>query len=112
LSLRYPNETTSSDGFIRSMFKDFLIFDNAYALLTPAANGQITLVRMPAHMVVVEGRSLFDADVTGCGRRARTSCGAATASSVDFTPDQIMHWHGEHPLDPRIGLSHLDTLRT
>src|SRR5690242_14859888 len=29
LSLRYPNETTSSDGFIRSMFKDYLIYDNA-----------------------------------------------------------------------------------
>jgi phage portal protein BeeE len=30
---------------------------------------------------------------------------------VDYTPDQILHWHGEHPLDPRIGISHLDTLR-
>jgi hypothetical protein len=36
LSLRYPNETTTSDAFIRSMFKDFLIYDNAYALMMPA----------------------------------------------------------------------------
>jgi hypothetical protein len=36
LSLRYPNETTTSDAFIRSMFKDFLIYDNAYALMMAA----------------------------------------------------------------------------
>jgi HK97 family phage portal protein len=113
LSLRYPNETTSSDGFIRSMFKDYLIYDNAYALLTPAANGQLTLMRIPAFMVVVEGRSLFDADVYRVWTQGAYQSGlwSGVGESVDFTPDQIMHWHGEHPLDPRIGLSHLDTLR-
>jgi phage portal protein BeeE len=35
LSLRYPNETTPADKLIRSLFKDFLLFDNAYALLSP-----------------------------------------------------------------------------
>jgi phage portal protein BeeE len=37
LSLRYPNETTPSDKLIRSLFKDFLLFDNAYALLSRSA---------------------------------------------------------------------------
>jgi HK97 family phage portal protein len=113
LSLRYPNETTSSDGFIRSMFKDFLIYDNAYALLTPGANEQLSLVRLPAYMVVVEGRSLFDADVYKVWTQGAYQSGlwSGVGEAVDFTPDQILHWHGEHPLDPRIGLSHLDTLR-
>jgi hypothetical protein len=75
---------------------------------------QLTLMRIPAFMVVVEGRSLFDADVYRVwtqGAYQSGGCGAASASRSTFTPDQIMHWHGEHPLDPRIGLSHLDTLR-
>jgi HK97 family phage portal protein len=114
LSLRYPSETTTSDGFIRSLFKDFLIYDNAYALLTPGAGGRLTLVRIPAFMVVVEGRSLFDADVYKVWTQgAYTSVGTwgGVGAAIDFTPDQILHWHGEHPLDPRVGLSHLDTLR-
>ena len=37
--MRYPNETTPSDQFIRSLFLDFLVHDNAYALLAPPAGG-------------------------------------------------------------------------
>ena len=29
----------------------------------------------------------------------------------DFPPASVLHWHGENPLDPRIGLSLLDTIR-
>ena len=29
----------------------------------------------------------------------------------DFPPQNVLHWHGENPLDPRIGLSLLDTIR-
>jgi hypothetical protein len=36
LSLRYPSESVSSDKFIRQMFKDFLIYDDATALMTEA----------------------------------------------------------------------------
>ena len=71
LSLRYPNEYTSGDSFIRSLAKDFLVHDNAYALLTPAA-GQVTLTLIPAFMVEVQGSSLFAVDnCTGSGRRGR-----------------------------------------
>jgi HK97 family phage portal protein len=114
LSMRYPNETTTSDSLVRALFKDKLIYDNAYALLTPAAGGQISLMRIPAYMVEVMGPSLFDVGVyrvwpQGAWTTAGTWGGFGTP--VDFTPDQILHWHGEHPLDPRIGLSRMDTLR-
>ena len=55
LSLRYPSETVSADKYTRSMFKDFLVFDNAYALITPAPGGHCpgsvppgALIRTPA----------------------------------------------------------------
>jgi HK97 family phage portal protein len=114
MSLRYPNSVTSSDKFIREMFKDYLIHNNAYALLTPAPAGQISLTRLPAFMVVVQGSSLFSAEnyrvwPMGAWTSAGTWGGAGTWK--DFSPDEILHWYGEHPLDPRIGLSLLDTIR-
>jgi len=103
LSLRYPNEETPADAFIRSLIKDFLIFDDAYAVISPASGGQINLNWVPAHMVEVRGSSLFRAE----GYRVWRIDG----TWLDFPPDQMLHWHGENPLDPRTGLSRLDTLR-
>jgi HK97 family phage portal protein len=114
LSLRYPNETTTMDGFVRSMIKDFLIHDNAYALLTPAAGNQFSISRIPAHMVVVQGDSLFDIEMYRVWPQgAWTTAGAwgGGGTPIDLLPSQVLHWHGEHPHDPRVGLSRLDTLR-
>jgi HK97 family phage portal protein len=104
LSLRYPNETTPSDKLIRSLFKDFLLFDNAYALLTEAPGNQLMFNRLPAHMVEVRGRSMFQAE----GYRFRLRDG----TWIDFAPEQVLHWAGENPSDPRMGISRLDTLRS
>jgi HK97 family phage portal protein len=103
LSLRYPSETVTQDGFIRSLLKDYLLYDNAYALLTPAPGGQITLSRMPAHMVEIRGSSLFEAEGYRLWRRDGTF--------VNFDTGQVLHWRGENPEDPRVGVSKLDTLR-
>lgn len=104
LSLRYPNETTPSDKLIRSLFKDFLLFDNAYALLTSAPGTQLNINRMPAHLVEIRGRSMFQAE----GYRFHLRDG----TFADFDPDQVLHWAGENPSDPRMGVSKLDTLRS
>jgi HK97 family phage portal protein len=114
VSLRYPNEYTSSDQFIRALFKDFLIYDNTYALLTPAASSQLNLAHIPSFMVEVQGSSIFAVEnykiwPQGAWTTAGSWGGAGTPK--DFAPDQILHWHGENPADPRVGLSHLDTLR-
>jgi len=103
ISLRYPSEATNAAQFIRSLVKDFLLFDNSYALLTPAPQAQLTLNWMPAHMVEVRGSSLFAAEKYRVWLRDGTF--------VDYLSDRILHWHGENPHDPRIGLSRLDTLR-
>jgi HK97 family phage portal protein len=104
LSLRYPNETTPADKLIRSLFKDFLLFDNAYALLEPAPGGRVSINRMPAHMVEIRGRSMFTAEGYRFHRR--------DGSWVDFDPENVLHWSGENPDDPRMGVSKLDTLRS
>jgi HK97 family phage portal protein len=114
MSMRYPNETTTMDGFVRSMIKDWLIHDNAYALLTPAAGNQFSISRIPAHMVVVQGDSLFDIEMYRVWPQgAWTTAGAwgGGGTPIDLLPSSVLHWHGEHPHDPRVGLSRLDTLR-
>lgn len=104
LSLRYPNEATAADSFIRSLFIDYLIHKNAYALMMPAAGRQVSFEHLPAGSIEIRGSSLFRAEGYRYWRRDGTW--------VDFQPDQILHWRGENPHDPRIGLSPLDTLRS
>jgi HK97 family phage portal protein len=114
LSLRYPSTEQTGDQLNRALALDKLIYDNAYALLTPAADDEVGLVRVPAHMVEVQGNSMFRAEnYRVWPQGAWTSAGSwgGGGTPVDFTPEQILHWHGEHPHDPRIGLSHIDTLR-
>lgn len=104
LSLRYPSETVTQDQFIRGMLKDYLLYDNAYALLTPANGDQLTLSRMPAHLVEIRGASLFEPEGYRFHRRDGTF--------VDFQTGQVLHWRGENPDDPRVGVSRLETLRS
>jgi HK97 family phage portal protein len=104
LSLRYPNEADSQDRWIRQMFKQFLINDDAYSLMTPAAGAQFSVFSVPTHMVEVSGESLWRADSYIITKRDGTR---------DRWPtENIMHWRGENPDDPRIGLSALESIRS
>jgi HK97 family phage portal protein len=105
LSLRYPNDTTAADSFIRGLVKDFLIYDNSFALkFSGSSNRQLILQRMPANMVEVVGRRLFMADAYKIHRDDGTSV-------MVEDPTDMMHWHGEDPDDPRVGIPPLETLR-
>lgn len=104
LSLRYPNEVTAQDAFIRQLFKDKLIFDNAYAAVTNAPGGQINLNWIPTQHIEVLGSSLFVIDKYRFWRPEGWSY-------VDIRPEGMLHWRGENPTDPRVGASKLDTLR-
>jgi hypothetical protein len=59
---------------------------------------------MPAHMVEIRGRSMFTAEGYRFHRRDGTF--------EDFDPENVLHWSGENPDDPRMGVSKLDTLRS
>jgi HK97 family phage portal protein len=102
MSLRYPSMNVPQDKLIRSLLKDFLINDDAYALLVPAGR-QITVTWLPTERMEVGGESLFDAEWYVFTRRDGTR--------VRFETGNILHWYGENPQDPRIGLSKLETLR-
>lgn len=104
LSLRYPNETTTSDSWLRSFVKDFLIHDNAITVLLPASGSQLTLIWLPAHKFEYLGSNMLTVEKYRFWRPEGWGY-------QDFTPDQIMHWKGENPEDPRIGVSRLQTLR-
>lgn len=104
LSLRYPNQDTTSDALTRTLFTDFLIYGNAYALIIPTGRNQVSFEHMPAGNIEIRGNSMFRAE----GYRYNRIDG----TWVDFAPDNVMHWKSENPLDPRLGLSPLDTLRS
>jgi HK97 family phage portal protein len=103
LSLRYPSETVSADKFVRQMFQDFLIYDDATALMTEAPGRQVTFNWIPFSQMEVRGQGMFTADEYRYWR--------SDGTYVDFPAGRVFHWHGENPSDPRVGLSHLDTLR-
>lgn len=105
LSLRYPSDTVTSDQFIREMFKDFLLADDAVAVMMPGPAGRIAFKWVPISLVQFLGSNMFDTEVY---RIWPLSPGSVYQ---DFQPDNIFHWRGENPQDPRLGLSHLETLR-
>ena len=114
LSLRYPNETTPSDKFVRELFKDFLIHDNAYSLIDQGSNDQLTFARLPAFMLEVQGSNLWEVENYRVWPQGAWTSGGVWGGGgtwKDFAPANVLHWHGENPLDPRIGLSLLDTIR-
>lgn len=104
-SVRYPNQTTTSDLWVRQMVTDFLIFKNAYSLkFRNPANGRISFEYIPAQHMEVVGQLLFRPE----GYRYRRPDGVP----VDITnPDDVFHWRDANPDDPRMGFSPLETLR-
>jgi HK97 family phage portal protein len=104
LSIRYPNESDSSDRWIRQMFKQFLINDDAYSVMLPANGDRFSVISVPTHLVEVSGASMWRAESYIITKRDGTR---------DRWPvENIMHWRGENPDDPRIGLSVLESIRS
>ena len=104
LSLRYPSETVTSDKSDPVAVQGLsAVRQRVRAPESRHLGTQIGLFHLPAHMVEIRGASLFVAE----GYRLQLRDG----TYVDYTPDQILHWCGENPNDPRMGVSRLDTLR-
>jgi HK97 family phage portal protein len=104
LSLRYPSETVPADQFIRTLFRDYLTSADAIAIMMPTTGQQLQFKWVPISRVQFLGNNMFDAQVYRIHDQLQ-------GTFVDFQADQILHWRGENPDDPRIGLSHLETLR-
>jgi HK97 family phage portal protein len=104
LSMRYPSETVPADQFIRTMFRDYLIAADAVALMLPGTGNQVRFKWIPISLVQFLSSQMFDAETYRIHNQLQ-------GTYVDFPADRILHWRGEHPEDPRVGLSHLETLR-
>jgi HK97 family phage portal protein len=104
ISLQRPSPEQTRDQFVRSVMQDYLLFWNAYAVKFRAGNGRLSFKRLPASRVEILGQSLFDPEGYKVYRLDGTY--------VILTPEDVVHWRGENPDDPRLGLSPLETLRS
>lgn len=102
-TLRRPNPQTPGKKFIRGFVTDFLAYDNAYALKFRLPNGKRWLYGLSPAMVGIVGQSHFSVDAYRIWRM--------DGSYFDVRPEDMLHWRGENPEDPRRGESKLETLR-
>lgn len=101
-ALRRPNPQTPGRQFIFDIVADWLVHDNAYALKFRSGD-RLVLVRVPAPAVGIIGDNRYRAD--------RYSIMRADGTAMEVAPDDIFHWRGYNPEDPRVGISKLETLR-
>ena len=102
LSDPFPGSKWTMYRLVSWTVHEIAIFDNAYWLKTEASDGTPALIPTPARLVTVIGDNLFMPDayrVTG------------TLGYKDVAPDEIVHFHGYCPDDPRVGFSPIETLR-
>lgn len=101
-SMRYPNLHTSSKAFIRDLFTDYLIWNNAYFVKFGGQGPRVLERAIPSHVTVDGGR--FTATAYWFWRDDGTWFGP-------IPPEAMFHWHGPNPADGLLGLSKLETLR-
>lgn len=100
--IRSPNNFTTGEELVYNMVADYAVFDNAYLWKVRADTGQMALLRVPPHAIGVTGGSM-----TPKGYEIRFADGRKQSVPVE----DVVHWRGYNPTDPRIGISKLETLR-
>lgn len=101
-TMRYPNLHTSQKAFIKGLFTDYLIWDNAYFVKFGGQGKRVLERAIPSQVTVDGGR--FTASAYWFWREDGTWFGP-------IPPEAMFHWHGANPNDGLIGLSKLETLR-
>lgn len=101
-SMRRPNPWTPGKKFIRGFVTNFLVYGNAYAVKFPDNQG-FQLVEVSPAWVGIGGESHYQVDYYRIWR--------ANGEYFDLPPENVVHWRGEDPDDPRRGTSKLETAR-
>lgn len=81
---------------------EICIYDTAYWLKTISPDGRPGVLPVPSRFITPQGENFFAPEsyrITGA------------RGYKDFNVDQIVHFHGYNPDDPRIGCSPIETLR-
>jgi HK97 family phage portal protein len=109
LSLRYPNDSTAPDQFIWALVANFLVSDNSYATKhrSGRADDPIQFMPIPPQRMEVGGRGLLPE-----GYRVQMVNGDWFPAEGFMPPSDVLHWRSWNAMDPRIGISRLETLRT
>lgn len=106
-TMQHPYPGVPPKRWIFNFIADFLLYDNAYAVKFNNSNRTRSLVRVPPHMVGLVSSSKFVID----GYRVHREDGSTYPETGMIAPEDIIHWSGYNPDDPRVGLSQLETLR-
>lgn len=105
-----PDGQRPTDQFLFTFVADFLVNENAYALLyrsSPSAPRRLLRVPPPSVEVITDGGFFV------VGYRIWLSGGQTypARSQPPLDPADMLHWCGYNPEYPRIGVSRLETLR-
>lgn len=106
-TMQHPYPGVPPKRWIFNLIADFLLYDNAYAVKFNNANRTRSLVRVPPHMIGLVSSSKFTIE----GYRVHREDGSTYPETGMIAPEDIIHWSGYNPDDPRVGLSQLETLR-
>lgn len=107
LTMRHPYQNTTAKRWIFDFVADWLLYDNAYAVKFRGPGSRRTLVRIPPHMMNIVSTSYLSID----GYRILRGDGSYYPDDGMLNPNDVVHWIGYDPNDPRCGLSKLETLR-
>lgn len=98
----YPGSKWTKYKLINWTMHERLIFDCAYWLKSRAPDGRPAVLPIPRRFIQPIGENLFAPDyyrLTG------------TRGHRDLDPDQVVHFFGYNPDDPRQGVPPIETLR-
>lgn len=101
-TIRRPNPRTTRYRLIESTVADIAIFDNAVWAKVRTSDGRLGLQRLPVQRITPKGSNPFDPDYYEL---------ATDKTPKILEPDQVVHFRGHNPLDPRWGESPLESLR-
>lgn len=97
--LARPNPYTTTYRFVESLVSDLSIYDNAYWLkFKPRDDQNAGLIRLAPTQVEIKGDSPYVAERYKVGKQ-------------EFKPEDVVHFRGYNPVDARVGVSPMETLR-
>ena len=106
-----PDGQRPADQFLFSLIADFLVSENAYALIYRPSSGsaQRRLLRVPPDAVEVLTQGFF---IVGYRVMLANGQSLPDRSQPPLAPEDMLHWCGYNPAEPRLGVSRLETLRS
>jgi len=98
----FPGSKWTKYRLINWTVQEYLIFNSAFWLKSTTDDGQKAVLPVPRRFMSIRGDNLFFAD------KYRLS---GTKGYRDLEPDEVVHFAGYNPDDPRDGWSPVETLR-